>query len=35
MADIKKKKILQMAEDLTKNPTNREEYEAYNENLAK
>ena len=35
MSDTKKKKILQIAEDLTKDPTNKEEYEAYNENLAK
>ncbi len=34
MSDTKKK-ILVLAETLTKDPTNREEYEAYNENLSK
>jgi hypothetical protein len=35
MSDTKKKKILELAESLAKDPTNKEEYEAYNENLAK
>ena len=33
--NFKKAKILVLAESLTKYPTNKEEYEAYNENLAK
>jgi len=35
MSDTKKKKILQIAEDLARDPTDRDSYEAYNENLAK
>nr|QBK86002.1 MAG: uncharacterized protein LCMAC101_05970 [Marseillevirus LCMAC101] len=35
MSNTKKSKILEMAEDLVRNPTNIEEFDAYNENLAK
>ena len=35
MSDTKKIKILELAESLVKDPTNQDEYESYNENLAK